>query len=191
MKTVIIFFSMLLFVGCGCKEEIIRYPLNTYEKNIIPYTETQVLEYKNENVEIIKATVSGKEVSEKDLNISDDEGCISNLMESHQCKIIFNNTKRNLFINVEKSYQNTLFYIYEIDNNQQSMVNFDIKNYNNQNIEEALTNISIEGFQYNDVFVFEVNPNNIESDFETIVYSPQKGIVFLKKRTGGYLKLEE
>lgn len=186
-------FSMLFFVGCGCKEETVRYFLNSYEKSIIPYNQTKLLEYKNENGEIIGAIASKKEVLEVNLNSSDDEGCFSTIIESEFFGLSFNNLNKNLFVKIEKTYNNkTTFEIR--DNNIEGQVPsylYTLDNLDVQISEQDLTNISIDGFEYIGVFVFKLSPNSIntESKFETIVFSPQQGIVHLKIRSGGYLKL--
>ena len=191
MKNTIVIFSILFFVGCGCKEETFRYFLNSYEKSIIPYNETKLVEYKNENGEIITASASKKEILEVNLNSSDDEGCFNNIIESQSFDFIFNNSNKVLYIKIAKSYNNkTTFDISETDTLQQNMSGlYIINNLDTQDLEQKLTNVSIDGFQYNNVFVLEVNPNNNESEFETIVFSAQEGIVHLKKRAGGYLRL--
>lgn len=184
-------FSMLFFLGCGCKEETVRYFLNTYEKSMIPYNETKLLEYKDEKGEIIVASASKKEVLTQSLN--EDEGCFSTIIESEFFDLSFNNLNKNLFVKIEKTYNNkTSFEIR--DNNIEGQVPsylYTLDNFDNQISEQDLTNISIDGFEYSGVFVFKLSPNSIntESKFETIVFSPQQGIVHLKIRSGGYLKL--
>lgn len=184
-------FSILFFVGCGCKEETVRYSLNSFEKSIIPYNETKLLEYKDANGDIIAATAMKKEVLEINLNSSDDEGCFNNIVESQSFDLSFNNSNKLLYVKIAKSYNNrTTFDISESDTLQKDMLGiYLIKNLDTQDLEQNLSNVSIDGFQFNNVFVFEVNPINIESEFETIVFSPKEGIVFLKKRAGGYLKI--
>lgn len=191
MKIIIVLFIMLFFLGCGCKEETVRYFLNTYEKSIIPYNEIKLVEYKDENGEIITASASKKEILEVNLNSSDDEGCFNNIIESQSFDLIFNNSNKVLYVKIAKSYNNkTTFDISETDTLQQNMSGlYIINNLDTEDLEQKLTNVSIDGFQYNSVFVLEVNPNNNESEFETIVFSAQEGIVHLKKRAGGYFKL--
>ena len=192
MKNIIIVVSVLFLTGCRCKQETVKTSLNTYERTIIPNTKSKVLEYKNEKGEIINATVSGKEISEKNLNASDDEGCFSNLVEVHQYNITFSDSSKSLFVTIEKARQNkTVFWIYEIDNNYSTTASYSIQNSDTQNIEEELVNVSIEGFQYNNVFIFDLNSYSTDNEFEKIIYSSNNGIVFLKKKEGGYLKLEE
>ncbi len=191
MKNAIVLLSILFFTGCGCKHETVRYPLNSYEKNIIPYNESQLLEYKDENYKTNLSTAFKKEVLEIDLNSSDDEGCLSNIIESQSFELSFNNSNKKFHVNIEKSYNNkTKFEIYEVNPlEQNTFALYGIEGLNTQNLEQVLTNFSIDGFQYNNVFVFEVKSSSIESEFETIVFSPQEGIVFLKKRAGGFLRL--
>ncbi len=184
-------FVMLFFVGCGCKQETVRYSLNSFEKSIIPYNETKLLEYKDENGEIIVATASKKEVLTQSLN--EDEGCVSTIIESEFFDLSFNNLNKNLFVKIEKTYNNkTTFEIR--DNNIEGQVPsylYTFDNFDVQVSEQDLTNISIDGFEYTGVFIFKLSPNSTSTDskFETIVFSPQQGIVHLKMRSGGYLKL--
>ncbi|RRA95010.1 hypothetical protein [Paenimyroides viscosum] len=184
-------FVMLFFVGCGCKQETVRYSLNSFEKSIIPYNETKLLEYKDENGEIIVATASKKEVLTQSLN--EDEGCVSTIIESEFFDFSFNNLNINLFVKIEKTYNNkTTFEIR--DNNIEGQVPsylYTFDNFDVQVSEQDLTNISIDGFEYTGVFIFKLSPNSTSTDskFETIVFSPQQGIVHLKMRSGGYLKL--
>lgn len=191
MKITIVLFSMLFFVGCGCKEETVRYSLNSFEKSAIPYNETKLLEYKDATGDIIVATAFNKEVLEMNLNSSDDEGCFNNIVESQSFDLSFNNSNKILYIKIAKSYNNrTTLDISETDTLQKDMLGiYTIKNLDTQDLQQKLTNVSIDGFQYNSVFVLEVNPNNNESEFEKIIFSAQEGIVHLKKRAGGYLKL--
>lgn len=196
MKTInctflITMFVMIFFVGCGCKQETVKYFLNSYEKSIIPYNETKLLEYKNENGEIIVATASKKEVLTQSLN--EDEGCVSTIIESEFFDFSFNNLNKNLFVKIEKTYNNkTTFEIR--DNNIEGQVPsylYTFDNFDDLISEQDLTNISIDGFEYTGVFIFKLSPNSTSTDskFETIVFSPQQGIVHLKMRSGGYLKL--
>ncbi len=184
-------FVMLFFVGCGCKQETVRYSLNSFEKSIIPYNETKLLEYKDENGEIIVATASKKEVLTQSLN--EDEGCVSTIIESEFFDFSFNNLNINLFVKIEKTYNNkTTFEIR--DNNIEGQVPsylYTFDNFDDLISEQDLTNISIDGFEYTGVFIFKLSPNSTSTDskFETIVFSPQQGIVHLKMRSGGYLKL--
>jgi len=184
-------FVLIFFVGCGCKQETVRYSLNSFEKSIIPYNETKLLEYKDENGEIIVATASKKEVLTQSLN--EDEGCVSTIIESEFFDFSFNNLNINLFVKIEKTYNNkTTFEIR--DNNIEGQVPsylYTFDNFDVQVSEQDLTNISIDGFEYTGVFIFKLSPNSTSTDskFETIVFSPQQGIVHLKMRSGGYLKL--
>ncbi len=184
-------FVLIFFVGCGCKQETVKYFLNSYEKSIIPYKETKLLEYKDENDEIIVATASKKEVLTQSLN--EDEGCVSTIIESEFFDFSFNNLNINLFVKIEKTYNNkTTFEIR--DNNIEGQVPsylYTFDNFDVQVSEQDLTNISIDGFEYTGVFIFKLSPNSTSTDskFETIVFSPQQGIVHLKMRSGGYLKL--
>lgn len=193
LSVVTTIFSMLFFVGCGCKEETVRYFLNTYEKSIIPYNETKLIEFKDENGEIIVASASKKEVLEVNLNSSDDEGCFSTIIESEFFDLSFNNLNKNLFVKIEKTYNNkTSFEIR--DNNIEGQVPsylYTLDKFDDQISEQDLTNISIDGFEYTGVFIFKLSPNSTSTDskFETIVFSPQQGIVHLKMRSGGHLKL--
>lgn len=184
-------FVLIFFVGCGCKQETVRYSLNSFEKSIIPYNETKLLEYKDENGEIVVATASKKEVLTQSLN--EDEGCVSTIIESEFFDFSFNNLNINLFVKIEKTYNNkTTFEIR--DNNIEGQVPsylYTFDNFDVQVSEQDLTNISIDGFEYTGVFIFKLSPNSTSTDskFETIVFSPQQGIVHLKMRSGGYLKL--
>lgn len=179
----LILFSFLI-VSCGCNDDGFEsFELNTFEKIVIPFENETLVEFSDTNAEIITAVISKKTEQNYNLNSSDDESCFTSLVERNECTYKFDNSDKLYYITIEKrKFNYTDFYIYS--NSQEY---YTTQGLETENIEEELTNITIDGFDFNQIFY--LISNNSETEFESIVYSAENGIEFIKYRNGNYLKL--
>ncbi|HEX8268473.1 MAG TPA: hypothetical protein VF581_01160 [Flavobacterium sp.] len=182
-KLILLFLTVALVTGCGCNDEGSEtFELNPFERSVIPFSTEIVVEYLDENNQTVNATISRETTEFINLNSSDDESCFVSLSERNECTYKFANSDKIYYVAIQKRNNYADFNIYSSD--QQYFI---VQDLDAENIEAGLIDLSIGGFSFTQVFHF-ISPDP-ESEIESIIYSAQNGIEFIKYRSGSFLKL--
>lgn len=188
-KLVILSLTFLLCFNCSDDDDVVVYQLNDFEKSIIPFDEMTEMQFVNQDLETFTATntqrLEGIVTSTSyDSNVSKSES-VSN-------EINFIDLELNLFNLVRKSSDITVFSITNLEVVGEAFPNscFLVDNTNDINLEDALTDITIQGFEYNSVFSFENCDyfEGIDNPVTSIIYSVERGIEFIEFLDGTYLR---
>ena len=191
MKKILFLIAVtLLFYGCGCEDEIVEsYKLNEFEKSLIPYESYQELSFIDDEGNTFIANSQPKE-NIIDTNRAGPESC--RLTEYEEETNFLNFQSKNILIKLELTADNfTYFSLGITSENSDNNGLFDLacEELFNLSIQERLTDISINQFEFQNVLVFQ---NCSEStEIERIVYSNINGIEFIEFNNGKWLKLNE
>ena len=185
LKLLLVFTSFLI-ISCGCNDDGFEsFELNVFERTVIPFETQTTKEFIDNSSQLINSTISEKTIEDINLNASDDESCFTSLVERNQSSYQFDNSEKIYYVTVEKrKFNYTEFYIYSDEQEY-----YTIQDLETENLELELTDIIIDGFEFSEIF--HLTSNNQDTEFETIIYSAQNGIEYLKYRNGNYLKLNE
>lgn len=184
--TFILFF---IISGC-CKDEIVEsYRLNEFEKTLIPYNSYQELSFTDNDGNIVVANSQPKE-SLIDTERAGPDSC--KLTEYELETNFLNFPSKDILLKLElRAHYDTYFSLSSTSENTNNNEQFNLacEELFNLSIEERLTNISINDFDFQNILVFQ---NCSEStEIERIVYSPINGIQFIEFSDGKWLKLNE
>jgi hypothetical protein len=176
--------------GCTCDESIIdTYLLSDYEKSLIPFNDYQDLFYLNENGQLIKATTQPR-ILQLERQSLGPESCEYWEIESISNFINFNQNGFSIRLNLDTFNDITSFNIkYGIQNSDNTEDEY-FENLTNPSNEQVV-DINLNGFEFENVYVFNNSLLNENSTIELILYSSEgKGIEFISFENGKYLKLE-
>lgn len=177
----------LIFSGCCSQELVDTYSLSEYEKSLIPFISYQDLAYINHNGQKTKATTQPRTIVVK----RDEPGPESCKYWEYETLNNFINFIDNGFaiqLDCESNYDLSRFEIKYVIPNSDNSQNEYFPTLSQPSKEQA-TNISLKGFEFKNVFVFN-NPDE-NGKVEIILYSSEgKGLVFIGFSNGAYLKLE-
>jgi hypothetical protein len=176
--------------GCTCEESIIdSYLLSDYEKSLIPFNDYQDLFYLNENGQQIIATTQPRILQLKK-RFRGPESCEYWEIESISNFINFNQNGFSIRLSLDTSNDITYFKIgYKIQNSDNTEDEYFENLINPSN--EQVVDINLNGFEFENVYVFNNSLLNENSTIELILYSSEgKGIEFISFENGKYLKLE-
>ena len=173
--------------GCCSQELVDTYSLSEYEKSLIPFISYQDLAYINHKGQKTKATTQPRTIAVK-RDEAGPESCKYWESETLNNFINFIDNGFSIQLNIESNYGLSSFKIkYVIPNSDSSQTEY-FPTLSKPSKEEA-TNISLQGFEFKNVFVFN-NPDE-NGEVEIILYSSEgKGVVFIGFSNGAYLKLE-
>jgi hypothetical protein len=184
-KLLALSFVFLFCVNCSDDDDTEVYRLNTFEKTVIPFDNNTQVQYVNQDMEIFMANYTPKESGM--LEMTGGEYSASGEFVSNE--INFTDLELNLFNRVYKQGDLTNFFITNLEQVGSSFPNACFLSVS-ENLEVALTDITIQGFEYNSVFSFEIcdyieaNDNPVKS----IIYSAERGIEFIEFLDGTYLR---
>ena len=182
LRNLLFFITLTILSGCGCTDDVILdYQLTDFEKSLIPFDSDTEVEFITDAQVIIKALNTAKTIEVMDLNFSDDESCMSTLIEIQENELRFENGGRQFGYRVAKNFGNTS-NIGATD----GIISYGVEETNTESLEERLTNISTDGFEFNNVIVL----NSIDNS-TFIVCKANRGIEFIKNSDGSYLKRVE
>lgn len=186
LRLILSLFISFMITSCGCNDDGFEsFELNSFEKNVIPFDNNTNIEFIDNNSQTTDAIISEKVTDSFDLNSSDDESCFTSLVEYSECKYEFGNSDKIYYVRIAKrKFNYTDFFIYS-----DSQEYYTIQDLETENLELELTDISIDGFDYTQVF--HLTSNNPETEFESIIYSTQNGIEFIKYRNGNHIRINE
>lgn len=184
LKQLVVYGFAWFAISCGCTDDsFVSYSLNTFEQDVIPFTSMQTATYTTESMQTVTATITAKTVQEVNLRASDDESCATELVAQQWCSYQFSNSDLLYTVEVSKDSGNytsltirTTAYEYYYLANQEI-----------DNLEEALTTVTIDGYTFSDVFY--LTNHNPDTTLEAIVYSSQNGIEYMKYRNGTALRI--
>lgn len=181
---------ILGFSGCTCEETIIdTYLLSDNEKSLIPFNDFQDLFYINENGQRIKATTQPR-IIELERQYRGPESCEYWEVESISNFINFTQSGYSIQLNIVTFNDLTSFNLkYVIPNSDNTKDEYfeDLINPSN----EQVVDINLNGFEFENVYVFNNNFLNEDSKIELILYSSEeKGVELISFKDGKYLKLE-
>ena len=193
MKVYLKLISILLvigFSGCTCEESIIdTYLLSDYEKSLIPFNDFQDLFYINENGQRIKATTQPR-IIELERQHRGPESCEYWEVESISNFINFTQSGFSIQLNIGTFNDLTSFslkYVIPDSDNTKDEYFEDLINPSNEQVVE----INLNGFEFENVYIFNNNFLNEDSKIELILYSSEgKGVELISFKEGKYLKLE-
>ncbi len=191
MKKILPLFAItLLIYSCICEDEIVEsYKLNEFEKSLIPYTSYQELGFVDDEGNTFIANSQPKE-SIIDTNRAGPESC--RLTEYEEETNFLNFQSKGILIKLELTADNfTYFSLGITSENSDNNGLFDLacEGLFNLSIQERLTDISINQFDFQNVIVFQ---NCSEStEIERIIYSNINGIEFIEFNDGKWIKLNE
>ena len=190
-KIILLVFFGTLLISC-CEDEIVAsYRLNESERNLIPFTEYSRLNYKNQNGEKLIGLTQPKENKIAVVD-SGPETCDLREYESMNNFIAFENRDFVFEIVLNKANDDLLFF--EINESILDSVNSQKKfllDCERASIykEEYIVNVSLMGFNFENVFIFK-DCNNA-SEIKQIVYSKERGIEFIEYDNENYLRLND
>lgn len=187
LKIVIIIVLVQSFPGCCDPELTNSYLLTDYQKTLITVTDYHDLIYFDSLSNRFIATTQPKE---KVIYTENEREEKCKYSEHERMWTFFNFLAEGFVIKVEidLSYE-AKFRLYKINTGAPFGDYFDLScsGIYNFPIEEQITDISISGFDFKNVFVFE-NCSKV-SDINRILYSPKNGIEFIEYKNGDYYKL--
>ncbi|PHN92597.1 hypothetical protein CSC80_16775 [Maribacter sp. 6B07] len=182
LRNLLFLLALTMLSGCGCTDDVtLDYQLTDFEKSLIPFDSDTEVEFITDDQVIIKALNTEKTIEIMDLNFSDDESCMSTLIEIHENELIFESEGKQFGYRVAKNHGNSS-NIGATD----GIISYGAGETNTENLEERLTNISTDGFEFNNVIVL----NSIDNS-TFIVCKANRGIEFIKNSDGSYLKRVE
>ena len=184
--TLILFF---IISGC-CNDEIVEsFRLNEFEKSLIPYDSYNELTFIDNDGNTFIANSQAKE-SIIDTSRPGPESC--QLTEYEYETNFLDFQSKDILIKLELSslYDTSFSLSLTSDNSDNNGVFYlSCEGLFNLSIEERLTDISINQFDFQNVLIFQ---NCSEStEIERIVYSNINGIEFIEYNNGKWLKLSE
>jgi len=186
---ILIIFFFTIISGC-CKDELVEsYGLNEFEKTLIPYNSLQDLKFIDEEGNIFIANSQPKE-SVLDLDRAGPESCEITEFEVETSFLDFQS--KNISIKLELVASDFTDFILRTSNSTPNLnERFDLacEGLFSMTIEERLTNLTIDSFEYQNVLVFQNCSESIQ--IEKIIYSLVNGIEFIKFNEGKWLKLNE
>ncbi|SEC56938.1 hypothetical protein SAMN05192540_3500 [Maribacter dokdonensis] len=182
LRNLLFLLALTMISGCGCTDDVtLDYQLTDFEKSLIPFDSDTEVEFITDGQVIIKALNTEKTIEIMDLNFSDDESCMSTLIEIHENELIFENEGKQFGYRVAKNHGNSS-NIGATD----GIISYCAEETTTENLEERLTNISTDGFEFNNVIVL----NSIDNS-TFIVCKANRGIEFIKNSDVSYLKRVE
>ena len=191
MKNFILTIFFLAIISGCCKDELVAsYKLNPFEKTLIPYNSLQDLEFIDEDGNIFIANSQPKE-SILDLDRAGPESCELTEFEVETSSLKFQT--KNILIELElvANYDTYFVLINTGTMPTKTYEQFDLacEGLFNTPIEERLTNLTINSFEFQNVLEFQNCSES--SQIEMIIYSLVNGIEFIKFRDGTWLKLNK
>ena len=182
IKTLTGILCFIMLNSCGCSDdETINFVLNEFESSAMPIMAEDNIQFINSEQELLSARSTAKVIENRDLNSSNDDSCSVILAESQENDLIFGTLEETYTTEIEKRSDNKSHIVIS-----GSSGFYGINNLNTENLEDELMNFSSDGYDFDNVFVL-----NSGSHSGFIVYSPTKGIVFIKNDDGTFLKRTE
>ena len=182
IKILIGIICSILFYGCGCSDdETVNFDLNEFESSLISMDSQDNIQFMNQEQELINAKTTAKTTENRDLNSSDNDSCTVVLAESQENDLIFETLGKTFTTEIEKREGNKSHIVVS-----DGTLFYGIDNLVTENLEVITTSFSSDGFDFNNVFVL-----NSGSDSGLVIYSPTKGIEFIKNDDGTFLKRTE
>ena len=183
------FIALLIVSGC-CEDEIVEsYRFNEFEKNLIPYTSFEELRFiDNEGNTFVNNSQPKDHVV--DVDRAGPESC--QLTEYEQeTNFLYFQSQDILFKFELTTHYETNFTLTSTSESTENNGRFELAcaGLFGSSIEERLTDLSIDQFDFQNVLVFQDCSESTE--IERIVYSPVKGVEYLEFRDGRWLKLIE
>jgi len=184
ISVVILVFSL---TACCEPELIASYLLTDYEKSLITTTDYHDLIYLESSGQRFLATTQPRE---RVINTQSERGEKCGYTEHERIWTFINFERKGFSIKVEIDLadgQN--FWLYKYANDSASRdAEFNLNCGGNPiPFEYQITDISISGFNFRNVFVFE--DCSKKSDMTRIIYSAKNGIEFIEFKNGDYYKL--
>ena len=174
--------TLTMLSGCGCTDDVtLNYQLTEFEKSLIPFNTDTEVEFITDSQVVVKGLNTAKKTEVMDLNFSDDESCMSTLIEIQENELKFENIEKQFSYRVAKNFGNTSSI-----GASDGIISYGAEETSTENLEERLTNISTDGFEFNSVIILKSIDN---STF--IICKANKGIEFIKNSDGSYLKRVE
>lgn len=183
----------LIISGC-CKDEIVQSnKLNEFEKSLIPYISYQELTFIDNEGNTFIANSQPKEII-IDTDREGPESC--RLTEYEEETNFLNFPSKDILLKLELRANYGTYFSLTVasesdNNNNNNNGRFDLacEGLFNLSIEERLTDLSINQFDFQNILVFQ---NCSEStEIEQIIYSTINGIEFIEFSDGKWLKLNE
>ena len=182
------FITFLLILGC-CEEEVVNSDrLSSFEKTLMPNTSPQELTYIDNEGNTIKANDVPKE-STIERRRHGPESCAIREYEEEEKFLIF--PSEDIFIEFElRASDITRFSIFVNSETANTHGRFDLSCTDYRlSIEEQLKDVSINGFDFKNVLVFQNCSES--SQIQRLIYSPVNGVEYLEFRNGDWLRLKE
>lgn len=182
---------ILLLLGCNCKDEVIvsSYRLNEFEKTLISYSVSDQLSFVSNEDDAISFSVVRKE-SEIEKQRHGPESCNFTEFEYEFCYIA--SVYKGLVVKLDlmSSSINTFdIVVSSQSSNNNGVFKLDCDTYYTETIEEKLTDITINQFEFQNVLVFQDCSESTE--IERIIYSADNGLEFVEFIDGNWLKFNE
>ena len=185
IKTLLNLGILLLIISCGCPDDgTDNFMLSEFENGIIPFQLATSVNFIDENTTQFSGSYSEKQTIVQDIDSGNDEECFATNIETQFIILSIPNENLSLEITLGKTRGNrTTFTIEDIPNVFAIDECFGIV----ENLEQKLTNVTVDGFQFNSVYEFK--PCSENSTITRIIYSRENGIEFIKMSDDSYLKL--
>jgi hypothetical protein len=180
-RRVLIFLGLLTLLSImSCENDDLRseiYQLNEFEVSAIPFEEDTNVEFINQDNIIFTATVSAKRMDIKNLYLSEDEVImlqyIANKLEFTDSGIIYRTS-----IEKESGFSSNI----SVTSFEDNPIVYGLEDLESDDLEELLIDTASDGYTFENVFLL----TSPETE-EFIIYSPTKGIEFIKRANGDYL----
>ena len=176
---------LILLTSCGCPDDAENnFTLNEFENGIIPFETTTEVDFEDENSVQFVGTYSDKQTEIKDIDSGNDEECFATNIETQFIVLTIPDKSINLEISLGKTRGNRTTFTIE---NMPELFVIDECLGIVENVEEKLTDVSVQNFTFNSIFDF--NPCSENSEIERILYSRNNGVEFIEFSNGSYLRL--
>jgi hypothetical protein len=184
-KSIVYTIGLLTLIGCCKPENLYESELTEYEKSLIPYESYSSIDFVDNLGNPISARTQLKELK---LNAhQNEEECDYETFEYLSLIVRINYNDLILDINIGSFKDNVSLNIQTITPHPRASYSLTCFGDHSRPIENKLTDVSIFGFEYQDVFVFE--DCNQGSEISRIIYSPKRGIELIEFESGAYIKL--
>jgi hypothetical protein len=185
MKKLLALGILLIITSCGCQDDgTDNFLLSEFENGIIPFQSTTSVLFIDENNDQFMGSYSEKQSEIIDLDIGDDESCSSTNIETQFIVLSIPDKSLNLEITLGKVRGNRTTFTIE---NIPEILSVENCSGLIENIEGKLTDVNIQGFEFN--MIYDFNACEISDEIKRIIYSRNNGIEFIEFNNDSYLRL--
>jgi len=179
-------FCLIFVVSCSTDEDPSTIRLNSFEKSLIPYDSQTLVDFSDQDGEILSVLATARQQDEL---FASSSGSDPKELEQISNQMVVLGADLDFIIQVGKTIDGkTNFFIRE--QFEQQSFNASSCETRVDDLKPFLTELTVGEISYSQVFDFEICSLNEASDLELvrIIYSAERGIEYLEFENGDFLK---